>query len=119
MMILDRGSTLKSSCFEALVASLQQSLRAGRANARAWIVIASGAKQSILPRKERVDCFAPLAMTAEKSLAWRLELLIWDREKRRCQMSAYTSRTLPSGSRKALQSPFIRLPTLPLQQEVP
>src|SRR3981081_4695339 len=57
-------------------------------------------KQSILPRKERVDCFAPLAMTAEKSLAWRLELLIWDREKRRCQMSAYISRTLPSGSRK-------------------
>jgi len=26
-------------------------------------VIASEAKQSIEPRKERVDCFAPLAMT--------------------------------------------------------
>src|ERR1700716_1883917 len=26
-------------------------------------VIASGAKQSMLPHKERMDCFAPLAMT--------------------------------------------------------
>jgi hypothetical protein len=27
------------------------------------IVIANAAKQSISPRKERMDCFAPLAMT--------------------------------------------------------
>jgi len=29
-------------------------------------VIASEAKQSILPRKERMDCFAALAMTANR-----------------------------------------------------
>src|SRR5216684_4018319 len=29
------------------------------------IVIASGAKQSISPRKERMDCFASLAMTGD------------------------------------------------------
>jgi hypothetical protein len=34
------------------------------------IVIASEAKQSILPRKERVDCFASLAMTAEHTFAF-------------------------------------------------
>ena len=32
-------------------------------------VIASGAKQSILPRKERMDCFAALAMTGSAALA--------------------------------------------------
>ncbi len=30
-------------------------------------VIASAAKQSILPRKERMDCFAPLAMTVRRT----------------------------------------------------
>jgi hypothetical protein len=34
------------------------------------IVIASEAKQSILPRKERMDCFASLAMTARHTLAF-------------------------------------------------
>src|SRR5713226_1745870 len=34
-------------------------------------VIASEAKQSISPRKERMDCFASLAMTAERSFAPR------------------------------------------------
>jgi hypothetical protein len=33
------------------------------APADVWIVIASKAKQSILPREERMDCFASLAMT--------------------------------------------------------
>jgi hypothetical protein len=32
-------------------------------------VIASAAKQSISPRKERMDCFAALAMTTDLSLA--------------------------------------------------
>src|SRR5712691_1172809 len=39
---------------------------AKRSIARA--VIASEAKQSILPRKERMDCFAPLAMTENRNL---------------------------------------------------
>src|SRR6266581_2387030 len=49
----------------------------GRANARpmtgsakqsiARAVIASAAKQSILPRKERMDCFAALAMTTKRT----------------------------------------------------
>jgi len=32
-------------------------------------VIASAAKQSIAPRKERMDCFAALAMTGSAALA--------------------------------------------------
>jgi hypothetical protein len=43
--------------------------RTGRANARPGAVIASGAKQSISPRKERqrrMDCFASLAMTISR-----------------------------------------------------
>jgi hypothetical protein len=36
----------------------------------ARIVIASRAKQSIVPRKERMDCFAALAMTARQSFAF-------------------------------------------------
>jgi len=39
------------------------SLRAKRSNPSCRAVIASEAKQSISPRKERMDCFAPLAMT--------------------------------------------------------
>jgi len=35
------------------------------------IVIASGAKQSITPRKERMDCFAPLAMTKASAILLR------------------------------------------------
>jgi hypothetical protein len=38
------------------------SLREGK-QSKAPAVIASEAKQSISPRKERMDCFAPLAMT--------------------------------------------------------
>src|SRR5882724_976217 len=51
----------------------------GRANARpmtgsakqsiARAVIASEAKQSIAPRKERMDCFAALAMTSKRAFA--------------------------------------------------
>ena len=37
--------------------------RRGNAEVGLCIVIASGAKQSISPRKERMDCFAALAMT--------------------------------------------------------
>jgi hypothetical protein len=38
-------------------------------------VIASGAKQSIVPRKERMDCFAPLAMTDEYESAFSPHVL--------------------------------------------
>jgi hypothetical protein len=40
--------------------------RRGNAEVCLCIVIASGAKQSISPRKERMDCFASLAMTISR-----------------------------------------------------
>jgi hypothetical protein len=44
---------------------MQTSGEPRRENANVWwiTVIASEAKQSISPRKERMDCFAALAMT--------------------------------------------------------
>jgi len=44
----------------------QTSRETGGENAKACLaVIASAAKQSMLPHKERMDCFAALAMTIE------------------------------------------------------
>src|SRR5712672_1062934 len=50
-------------------ALLRTSLRPKRSNPSRRAVIASAAKQSILPRKERMDCFASLAMTAKHTFA--------------------------------------------------
>jgi len=49
---------------------------ARRGRERVFAVIASAAKQSISPRKGRMDCFASLAMTVQQLMSWLFENLI-------------------------------------------
>ena len=66
-------------CFAALAMTAKRTFAASPRNAPEPLaqlilratetVIASQAKQSILPRKERMDCFAALAMTAKRTFA--------------------------------------------------
>src|SRR5205814_6320843 len=62
-LVPQRGVSRSSRTRGGMRWTRQRFARRGRERASGLAVIASAAKQSILPRKERMDCFASLAMT--------------------------------------------------------
>jgi len=69
------GMALRRANARPMTGSAKQSIEPRRhcerseAIHRAAAVIASAVKQSIAPRKERMDCFAALAMTSKRTFA--------------------------------------------------